>query len=165
MEKGIAAFEAYYSAQGLCATKDNSGEEELSQVVKALLKPLPVSFRKSHMPDISLPLSKKMSCACMHVSLPLSIHAHDTHNIHSADALGTIVQCAYGFPLQHRASVGQGSAETCGEQMKPSAPCRRLSSNLLVTLSDCRGPEVTESRITSTRGEPTPVTGAAAAAR
>jgi hypothetical protein len=44
-EAGIAAFEAYYLAQGLCASKTSDGAEELSQVVKALLKPLPISFR------------------------------------------------------------------------------------------------------------------------
>jgi 16S rRNA C967 or C1407 C5-methylase (RsmB/RsmF family) len=44
-EAGIAAFEAYYHAQGLCASKTSDGAEELSQVVKALLKPLPISFR------------------------------------------------------------------------------------------------------------------------
>jgi len=46
-EAGIAAFEAYYHAQGLCASATSDGSDELSQVVKALLKPLPISFRVS----------------------------------------------------------------------------------------------------------------------
>jgi cystathionine beta-lyase/cystathionine gamma-synthase len=29
MEAGIAAFESYYRAQGLCASKDTNGDEEL----------------------------------------------------------------------------------------------------------------------------------------
>ena len=45
MEAGIATFEAYYRAQGLCVTEHGSGEEELADVVKALLRPLPVTFR------------------------------------------------------------------------------------------------------------------------
>jgi hypothetical protein len=90
MEAGIASFEAYYRAQGLCASKHDSGDEvlpfrepsslppfchplpffathlaphvhahprtripsvkrrnvqELAEVIKALLRPLPVSFR------------------------------------------------------------------------------------------------------------------------
>jgi len=45
MEAGVAAFEAYYRAQGLCATKDSNGDEELAQVISALLRPLPIAFR------------------------------------------------------------------------------------------------------------------------